>query len=156
LVSQYSNLIVARTFSKTWGLPSLRFGFLISQQDNICQLLKIRGPYDVNQLAVVAIDAALTYPEYTRDYVQEVMTSSKPMLEAWLQENNILFWPSASNYVWAFPDEAEKLASFLREKGILVRPKKNDEGVLGLRMTLGTLAQTKRLVVEISGFYERR
>ena len=156
LVAEYSNLVVARTFSKTWGLPSLRFGFLVSSEDNICQLLKVRGPYDINQLAVVAVDAALAKPEYTKDYVEEVMHQSKPRLEAWLREKSIVFWPSGGNYLWAFPDQPEALASFLREKHIRVRPKKNAEGALGLRITLGTLSQTEQLISQISSFYGNR
>lgn len=152
LVNDYPNLVVTRTFSKTWGLPSLRFGFLVSQAENIEQLLKVRGPYDINQLAVVAADAALTEPGYTKDYVQEVMNDSKPLFEGWLNEQGIEFWPSSANYVWAFPSRPQQIADFLQSKGILVRPKKNKEGELGLRITLGNLEQTKRLIEQFGSF----
>jgi len=153
LIVKYSNLVVARTFSKTWGLPSLRFGFLVSQSDNICQLLKIRGPYDINQLAIVAVRAALKQPEYTHDYVTEVMEQSKPMLESWLEERGIIFWQSCANYVWAFFSRPNELAEYLQENGILVRPKKDHQGKMGLRVTLGNLEQTKRLISVLEAFY---
>lgn len=152
LVNEYPNLVVTRTFSKTWGLPSLRFGFLISQEDNIQQLLKVRGPYDINQLAVVAADAALIQPDYTKDYVGEVMQQSKPLFENWLDSKGIDYWNSSANYVWAFPPEPENMASFLQSQGILVRPRKNQQGELGLRITLGNLEQTRRLIDVLESF----
>ena len=154
LIEQYPNLVITRTFSKTWGLPSLRFGFLMSQSDNIEQLLKVRGPYDINQLAVVAAEAALNEPEYTQDYVREVMEESKPWFENWLTQNQIEFWPSSANYIWAFPPRAEELGDYLQSKAILVRPKNNLKGQPGLRITLGTLEQTKRLIAEIESFLD--
>lgn len=153
LVDQYPNLVVTRTFSKTWGLPSLRFGFVISQADNINQLLKVRGPYDINQLAVVAAGAALAEPDYTKEYVREVMDESKPMLEAWLENRGIDFWPSCANYVWAFPPRPQQLADFLQREGILVRPKKDSKGQLGLRITLGNVEQTQRLIQTLDAFF---
>lgn len=146
LVAEYQNLVITRTFSKTWGLPSLRFGFLVSQADNIRQLLKIRGPYDINQLAVVAALAALDDPSYTAKYVEEVMSVAKPRFEAWLKAHNIRFWPSTANYVWAFPDKPQVVAEKLQRSGILVRPKRQADGVLGLRITIGDAAQTDRLI----------
>lgn len=153
LINEYNNLVVARTFSKTWGMPSLRFGCLISQTDNIEQLLKIRGPYDVNQLAVVAVEAALANPEYTEDYVTEVMTVSKPMLENWLKARNIDFWPSEANFLWVFSPRAKELEEFLRKRHILVRPKRNNDGELGLRITLGVKSQTEQLIYVMEQFY---
>lgn len=153
LVEQYANLVIARTFSKTWGLPSLRIGMLISQADNIDQLLKIRGPYDVNQLAVVAVEAALANPEYTRDYVAEVMSVSRPMLESWLTEHQVAYWPSTANFLWTFPDRAEELNSYLQQQNILVRPKTDEQGRLGLRINLGTQEQTQKLISALDNFY---
>ena len=154
LLDDYPNLVIARTFSKTWGMPSLRFGFLMSQSDNISQLLKIRGPYDVNQLAIVAVGAALSDPEYTAQYVREVMTESKPLLEEWLTKRGIPFWPSQANYLWVFPPKPDLLVDYLQKKAILVRPKQNDEGEQGLRVTLGNRSQTEQLLQVLHQFYE--
>ncbi len=153
-VERYPNLVVARTFSKTWGLPSLRFGMLVSQAENISQLLKIRGPYDINQLAVVAAEAALEQPEYTRDYVSEVMQESRPLFESWLRQHKVDYWPSAANFLWTFPERAKELATYLQEQNILVRPKADSSGRMGLRINLGTLQQTQRLILALDQFYQ--
>ncbi|MET4706541.1 pyridoxal phosphate-dependent aminotransferase [Endozoicomonas lisbonensis] len=145
-VEQYPNLLVTRTFSKTWGLPSVRLGYIISGKDNINALLNVRGPYDVNQLAVVAIDAALANPEYTQEYVKEVIEVSKPMIEAFLDKQKIEYWPSVANYVWVFFKQPSLVEQKLKEANILVRPKMDSQAKLGLRITLGNKQQTTHLI----------
>lgn len=146
LVDTFPNLVVTRTFSKTWGMPSLRLGYIIARADNILALLNVRGPYDINQMAVVAIRAALAHPEYTQAYVAEVMQQSKPLLERFLDENGIDYWPSGANYLWTFPADAARLNQALIDAHILIRPKADGSGRLGLRITVGTLEQTRRLL----------
>lgn len=150
LVDQYRNLVITRTFSKTWGLPSLRFGYVISAVDNILALLNVRGPYDINQLAIVAVQAALDNPEYTQDYVREVMEESKPLLEKFLDQQKIEYWPSGANFIWTFPADAPALDQALQNAGILVRPKADAEGRLGLRITLGTKEQMERTIAVLN------
>ena len=144
-INDFSNLFVTRTFSKTWGIPSLRFAYLLSAAENIRALCNIRGPYDINQLAVVAANAALDNPDDIGAYVTEVMQQSKPLLETWLDQQGIVYWRSAANYLWCFPANADGLNTYLQQNGFLVRPKAYGDK-LGLRVTLGTLAQVRRLI----------
>ncbi len=148
-VERYDNLVITRTFSKTWGIPSLRLGFVLSCKENILALLNVRGPYDVNQLAVVAIRAALASPEYTHEYVQEVMQQAKPLFEVFLGNCDIPFWPSDANYVWCFPKNPGVINAALVAAGILVRPKADASGQMGLRVTIGTVEQTQRAIAVI-------
>lgn len=155
MLEQYPNLLITRTFSKTWGIPSLRFGYILSCAANINVLLAMRGPYDINQLAVVAAKAALAHPEYTQDYIGEVMGESKPMLEQFLQAQNIEFWPTVANYVLIFPPDPDALYQALMAAGILVRPRHDAKGKKGLRVTFGTLAQTQHLINALGKFFEQ-
>lgn len=142
---EFSNVFITRTFSKTWGIPSLRFGYILANNAYIDALCNVRGPYDINQLAIVAANAALDNPEYTEQYVSEVMQTAKPQFEAWLTKNNIDYWASRANYVWAFFDNADAMAEHLKQNDILVRPKVY-KGKTGLRITIGTAEQTKNLI----------
>lgn len=152
-VDEFPNLVITRTFSKTWGIPSLRLGFVISHRDNILALLNVRGPYDINQLAIVGIRAALAHPEYTHDYVSEVMQQAKPAFEQFLAKHHIPFWPSEANYVWCFPEKADEINRALVAEGILVRPKADASGAVGLRVTIGTVEQTQRAIEVIQRYY---
>ncbi len=146
-----SNIFVTRTFSKTWGIPSLRFGYLIAATEYVDALCNIRGPYDINQLAVVAAQAALDNPGYTDSYVAEVMDEAKPLLEQYFDESGIEYWSSSANYLWAFPKNAEAINAYLIEKSFLVRPKVYQDK-LGLRITVGTVSQIKELIQAFRDF----
>jgi len=149
-LAEQSNLVVTRTFSKTWGLPSIRLGYVLSAKENILALLNVRGPYDVNQFAVAAVQASLAQPETALEYVKEVMERSKPMLEAFLDEKGVDFWPSEANYLWSFPSDPGRVNQVLVDARILVRPKADGQGRMGLRITLGTEAQTRCLIEVLS------
>ena len=145
-LNDYPNLVITRTFSKTWGLPSVRLGYILSAEDNIRALLNVRGPYDVNQFAVVALAAALDSPEESLAYVNEVMQSSKPLLQEFLDGRGVDYWPSAANYLWVFPEQPQQVLNALEAADIRVRPKADSDGNQGLRITVGTLAQTEALI----------
>eukprot|EP00928_Gymnodinium_smaydae_P072333 TRINITY_DN55701_c0_g1_i1.p1 TRINITY_DN55701_c0_g1~~TRINITY_DN55701_c0_g1_i1.p1 ORF type:complete len:396 (-),score=91.92 TRINITY_DN55701_c0_g1_i1:46-1173(-) len=149
MVAELPNLFVARTFSKTWGIPALRLGYLISSNENIRAMCSVRGPYDINQLAVVAIRAALKDSQYVRDFVDEVNTRAKPKFESYLRDKGIVFWPSSCNFIFCYFERPAELEVALRARGILVRPKKDAKGVLGLRITVGTLEQMNRLMAAL-------
>ena len=151
VVNEYPNILVTRTFSKTWGLPSIRLGYIISHPDNINALLNVRGPYDINQFAAVAINAALDDPHYTLNYVREVIDQARPMLEAYLKKKQIDYWPTVANFVWAFPENPEKVEKHLRQHNILVRPKADQNGKPGLRITIGDSPQTEHLIKVLEG-----
>lgn len=145
-IAALPNLFVCRTFSKTWGIPSLRLGYLLSAEANISALACVRGPYDVNQMACVALSAALKDPSYVWAFVEEVNKKAKPMLEAFLERRKIVFWPSSANFVFCYFQNPVELEKGLRGRGILVRPKKDANNLLGLRITIGTVAQMEAVI----------
>lgn len=146
LIDGYNNLFITRSFSKTFGLPSIRAGYLLSQEENIKELLKIRGPYDINMFAKIAVLAALDDLDYIKDYIKEVMEKSKPKLEEFFKKNNVKFYPSSVNFLLIKPDNSKKAADLLQSEGILIRPRKgpNIEGTL--RISIGTFENTERFI----------
>lgn len=146
LIEKYDNLYIIRTFSKAFGLVATRAGYVISKENNIQELLKIRGPYDVNMFAKIAIIAALKDKKYADDYIKEVMEISKPKFENFLQKKGISFYPSKSNYIFLKTDSAQKIIEKLKELNILVRPKIGPDSKAGIRVSMGTLKDTDRLI----------
>lgn len=146
LIEKYDNLYIMRTFAKAFGLVSTRAGYLISQKENIQEFLKIRGPYDVNMFAKTAILTALEDTKYMEDYVKEAMERSKPKLEEFLRDKKIFFYKSAANFLLIIVANPQKLIEGLKSQGILVRPKQAPDGKEAIRVSIGTLEDTKRLI----------
>jgi histidinol-phosphate aminotransferase len=137
LVNKYPNLIISRTFSKAFGLASLRIGYLLSRKENIQEMLKTRGPYDVNMPSVVAAQAALMDLISLNQYVDEVMDESKPMMERFFRKNNIKFYPSCANFILFESDNYQKII----KKGFRIRPREGK-----IRITIGTVRQMKNFI----------
>ncbi len=146
LIEKYDNLYIIRTFAKAFALVATRAGYVISQEKNIRELSKIRGPYDVNMFAKIAILTALSDIKYMEDYVKEIMEKSKPKLEQFLKERNIFFYPSKANFLLLRVANPQKIIDGLKSKGILVRPKTGPDGKDAVRISIGTLKDTERLI----------
>ena len=95
---QVRNLFIARTFSKAYGMASLRVGVLVGAAEQIQSLRRACSPYNVNGVALACLPAALADQEYVRGYVSEVQASRK-RLEEEFPRLEIPFWPSQANFV---------------------------------------------------------
>ncbi|MBC8259428.1 MAG: histidinol-phosphate aminotransferase family protein [SAR324 cluster bacterium] len=122
LLVSYPNLIIIRTFSKALALPSLRLGYVIAAADYIVQLQKIRGPYDVNLVAVLAAREQLLHPEHWQSVVRHLMEESKPALEKYFDEQQVKYYASAANFMLVEPENVAEATAYLKEYKILVRP----------------------------------
>ena len=149
-IRRYKNLIVTRTFSKTCGLAGLRLGCLFTNRDLAAQMRKAQSPYPVNVAALAAAEAAMRDRAFIAQTVREVIRARKQLQDG-LGALGIRAFPSSGNFVLAyFGDRAKSLVAALDRKDILVRDRSSDFGGEGfVRITLGTVAQTRRLLREL-------
>jgi histidinol-phosphate aminotransferase len=149
-INRYKNLIVTRTFSKTAGLAGLRLGCICARRELAHAMRKAQSPYPVNAAALAAAEAAIKDRAFIRRTVREVQIGKRELANN-LVRMGIKSFPSAGNFVLVhFGDRAKKIVVALARKGILVRDRSSDFGGEGyVRITLGTLAQTRRLLREL-------
>ena len=145
LLSSYPNLIVIRTFSKALALPSLRLGYVIASPDFILELQKIRGPYDVNVVAVLAAREQLNNPEHWQKMVRHLMDESKPAIEKYFDEKQVRYFSSKANFMLVEPSDVQQACKFLMENKILVRPMRSPIDHK-FRMSLRTMPEMQRFM----------
>jgi len=145
LLSSYPNLIVIRTFSKALALPSLRLGYVIAHPDFIQELKKIRGPYDVNAVAVLAAREQLNHPEYWQNMVRHLMDKCKPKIENYFDEKGVKYFSSKANFMLVVPPNVQHAYKFLMENKILVRPMKSPIAHT-FRMSLRMMPEMERFM----------
>jgi histidinol-phosphate aminotransferase len=146
LIDKYPNLIISRTFSKAFGLASLRIGYVLSSAQNIDEMMKIRGPYDISMTAVTAASAALDDVREMEKYVDEVMNRAKPLVEDYFKTNNIRFFPSRANFLLFKMENPLMHSEKLKSLGFLTRPR-SGKGIDGtIRVTIGTVSQMKKFI----------
>jgi len=149
-IRRQRNLIVTRTFSKTCGLAGLRLGCLFVHRELAAQMRKAQSPYPVNVAALAAAEAAMRDRAFIARTVREVLRG-RDELQRELAKLGVRCFPSAGNFVLAyFGARAKSVVAGLEGKGILVRDRSSDFGGEGyVRITLGTVAQTRRLLREL-------
>jgi histidinol-phosphate aminotransferase len=149
-VVRQSNLFVARTFSKAYGLAGLRIGMLAGPREQMPMLRRVSSPYSVNAVALLALPAALADGGYVANYAAQVRTG-RTRLERELTPAGIAWWPSEANFVLIrIGEKHREFVTAMRQRGILVRDRSTDPGCEGcVRITIGTTQQTDRLLVEL-------
>ena len=149
LRAQLSNLFVARTFSKAYGLAGLRIGMLVGDAEQMRAVRRVCSPYNVNAAALACLPEALADQVYIQQYVAEVR-ESRARLEHALAALGIQFWPSHANFVLARVGGAAAFLEQMRRRGILVRDRTSDYGCEGcVRITLGPRAHADRLLAAL-------
>ena len=148
LVGSVPNLMVARTFSKAYGLAGLRLGVLAGPVELMKWVRRVLSPYSVNSLALACLPAALEDTAYLDWYVGEVQ-AARGEFEAALDELKVRRWPSKANFVLV--EIGKKHKEFVRlmsAGGVLVRDRSNDPGCDGcVRITIGTREQMREAAV---------
>jgi len=144
LIGTIPNLIVARTFSKAYGLAGLRLGLLAGPVELMRWVRRVLSPYSVNSLALACLPPALEDAAYLDWYVGDVL-AARAEFEAVLDQAGIRRWPSRANFVLVDigPQHAEFVRR-MRSAGVLVRDRSNDPGCDGfVRITIGTRQQMR-------------
>jgi histidinol-phosphate aminotransferase len=137
-VGTIPNLIVARTFSKAYGLANLRIGMLAGDARLINFIRKVSSPYNVNGVALAVLPEAIADDAYIGWYVDQVHTGRERIFAA-LAELGVRTWPSAANFVLMdIGPRHKELCAAMRRRGVLLRDRSTDPGCDGyVRITVG-------------------
>jgi len=144
------NIVIGRTFAKTYGLAGLRIGALIGAPDTIRPIRRVVPPYSINVAASVALPAALADRQHYETYLRAA-AQSKVLIYQALDRLGVPYWRSATNFVLArFGDAAPRVAAGLQAKGIYVRDRSSDVACRGcVRITTGIVEHTQECIAAI-------
>ena len=142
LLSEFDNVLITRTFSKSHALAGMRIGYAIGHPRLIAALRRIRdsfNSYPLDLLAQKAGEAAILDTDYTAGTVRKVC-EARDRCRAFLLAAGIPCLKSATNFLFvkADPVDAAPVQQKLREEGVLVRHFKADRLKAWLRVTVGS------------------
>jgi histidinol-phosphate aminotransferase len=137
-VGKVPNLLVARTFSKAYGLANLRIGLLTGNTALIKFVRKVSSPYNVNGVALDCLPVALADDAYVAWYAEQVNAGRARMMDG-LRALGVGFFPSHANFVlMKIGAKHAELVRAMRARGILLRDRSTDPGCDGfVRITIG-------------------
>jgi histidinol-phosphate aminotransferase len=130
------NVVVLRTFSKIYGLAGLRIGYGVAPAPVVAELGKVRGPFDVSELAQVAAVASLD-DEAELERRRSENEGERRRLEAELAARGVHLYPAAANFICAEVGDGAALAARLEREGVIVRPLATFGAPSCVRVTVG-------------------
>jgi histidinol-phosphate aminotransferase len=137
LVARYPQLVVARTFSKAYGLASLRVGYGIMHPELVDAIARIRPTFSVNALAQHAALAALADHAFLRR-TQDVNRAGLAQITQTLERHRVEWIPTHANFVAIRLNDAKAVAQRLLQAGVVVRPLAAYALDDFIRVTIGT------------------
>ena len=149
-LKDYPNMIVLRTFSKAYGLASLRCGYGIASEELAGYFNRVIGPFDVNLFAQKAAFIALGDEEFLKEVIETNIRGKAYMYEQF-KLMGLPYIETNANFVMVDTKADDKeVFNKLLAKGVIVRPG-HLLGMPGwLRVTIGTAAQNE-LFIKVLG-----
>ena len=149
-LKEFPNLVITRTFSKIYGMAALRVGYALSSPDIADMLNRVRQPFNVNSLALLAAEAALSDDEHLQRS-KETNTVGLKQWQTACAEQGWVYIPTQGNFITLDCQRSgvEVFNALLRE-GVIVRPIANYGMPNYIRITIGTPEQNERCIAALA------
>ena len=144
-LAEFPNLLISRTFSKAYGLASLRVGYALGDPQVIDMLGRVRQPFNVNSMAQAAALAALQDTEFVQRTF-ELNLRGMAQLTTGLRALGLKYIPSFGNFVSFHVTNAAWIYRRLLESGVIVRPVGNYAMPDYLRVSIGLETQNQKFL----------
>ena len=146
LTGYYENLIVARTFSKAYGLAGLRVGYIIAHPECIAVMERVRESFNVNLLGLAASEAALG-DEAHLQWVIDKNAAERAWLIEQFQGRGLKCGPSQTNFILVdFQKDSAELEAQCVAKAVVLRPMRGYGLPNCLRITIGNRDENRQLL----------
>jgi histidinol-phosphate aminotransferase len=151
LIEQYPNLIVLRSFSKSFGLAGIRLGYGIASERVIDYLYRATQLFPINKLAIAAANAALKDRDYVRLNIENIC-QERNNLAGELEKLGFIVYPSATNFLFVGTKPlgitSKDLVQFLQDKNIFVADFGLKQGLDAyyFRIAIGTSSENQVLL----------
>ncbi len=158
LLADYPNLVITRTFSKAYGLASLRVGYGISSPEVADLMNRVRPPFNVNSFALAAAVATLGDEEYV-EKSKSINNEGMAYLTHSFDKMGLPYIPSVGNFIsfeipLSINEEAVNISAAevdaqLLAAGVIIRPIANYEMPNHLRVSIGTPTENKIFITKL-------
>ncbi len=146
----YSNLVILRTFSKSYGLAGLRLGYGVMPRELAAHMRNVHPPFSVNILAEEAGLAALSDTVF-RQKTLEAVRLGRIFLAAELQALGCRVFPTQANFLMfglppGCPHSARQVFETLLSRGLIIRPLSSYGLPDYLRVSVGAPEENRRFI----------
>ncbi len=147
-LKEFPNLVITRTFSKSYSLAGLRVGFLIANPELVQKIHKLKDSYNVGMLEQKIAEVAFEDETYFQDNIEKIK-SDRIQLTSSLREKGFEIPESSANFIFCKPPKGKSPKSLyegLKSKGILVRYFGTGISQNYIRITIGSRQENSALL----------
>ena len=147
-IKNYPNIIVSQTFSKAWGMASVRVGIAYASKEIIKFYNKVKPPYNISQLNQDAILNTLNDEKINQvsENIKIILEEKKSLIQN-LKKLDLVkkIFPSDANFILIAVDNADSVYQELVNKNVIIR---NRNSVIKncLRITVGSPDENQKLI----------
>ena len=151
-LARAGKVVVSRTFSKSYALAGVRFGYAVTTPRIAEQLVKVKDSYNCDALSLAAATAAIEDQDYMLAMRARVLATRERLSDA-LARLGFVVTPSRANFVWARREDRPVKPIFeeLKRRNILVRYMAYEGYGDGLRVSVGSDAEVDQFLGELGG-----
>ena len=143
-ILKYKNVIYTGTFSKAYGLGGMRVGYGIANDFVIKNLHKLRPPFNITTLSLLAALTALDEQDWINNGIENNFKEMQKYID-FAKEKNLDYIESFTNFIVLYVKNSTKIANELLKKGIIVRDMAG-YGFDALRITIGKPEENNKLI----------
>ena len=143
-ILKYKNVLYTGTFSKAYGLGGMRVGYGIANEFIISNLNKLRPPFNITTLSLVAATKALDDNDWMLMGIKNNFSEMQKYIN-FAKDNHLEYIDSYTNFIVLFIKNSTKIANELLKKGIIVRDMAS-YGFEALRITIGKPEENDKLL----------
>ncbi len=147
-LAEFPNVIISHTLSKAYGLAGLRIGFGLAHPQIIDLMNRVRQPFNVNHLAMVAAVAALNDDAFIQES-RRVNDAGLALFKTEFAKRNLEIIPAFGNFISFKIATTPRVFEALLAQGVIVRPIAGYGLPDYLRVTVGTEAQNRRFLAAL-------
>jgi histidinol-phosphate aminotransferase len=150
LLARHENVLVLRTFSKSFSLCGMRVGLAFAHPSVSAEIGKVKDSYNMNRLSQAAAIAALDDYAWMEENAARVR-ATRATLSRELAQRGFSVLPSQANFVLSRRPGADlgPLQRRLRDEGVLVRHFETHGLADALRVTVGTDEEVAALLATL-------
>ncbi|TVQ68396.1 MAG: histidinol-phosphate transaminase [Balneolaceae bacterium] len=151
LLDNYPNLVILQTLSKSFGMAAVRMGAALAHPKVIEWMMKVKAPYNVNQLTADAAMLAFDHVDKMREKVRNIITERNRLAAALAKHPDVeTIFPSDANFLLVRMRGALEWYKRLADRGVIVRYRGDQLHCEDtLRITVGTTPENDQLISEL-------
>jgi histidinol-phosphate aminotransferase len=147
LLKTYKNLIIARTFSKAFGLASARVGYMLADEALTAVVNRVLMPYHVNALSLAVAEVVYQMRDEFAPLISQIVAERDRLIRILKAIPELTVFDSNTNFLLIKSAKTEKILKLLEQRGVGVRAFGGNPHLQNcIRITIGSPRENEKMV----------